>query len=45
MVDYGESDKMMKISGKMAKSDIYKESSSNISFFIQEIYQTRHFWS
>ena len=38
MVDFGESDKMIKISEKMDKSDIYKEfSSSDISFFIQNL--------
>ena len=36
MVDGGDSDKMMKISGKMDKSDTCKGFSSNISFFIQE---------
>ena len=35
MVDLVESGKMIKISGKMDKSDTYKEfSSSDISFFI-----------
>ena len=34
MVDFGESDKMIKISEKMDKSDIYIEF-SDISFFIQ----------
>ena len=33
MVDFGESDKMIKISGKMDKSDTYKGFSSDISFF------------
>ena len=32
MVDFGKSDKLIKISGKMHKSDLYKELSSNISF-------------
>ena len=35
MVDFGKFDKMIKISGKMEKSDIYKEVSSDISFFIE----------
>ena len=35
MVDCGESDKMMKISGKVGKLDTYKRFCSNISFFIQ----------
>ena len=35
MVDYGESDKMMK-SGKVDKSDTYKGFKSNISIFIHE---------
>ena len=39
MVDCGESDKRMKINGKMDKSDNYKEFSSNISFFIQELFE------
>ena len=42
MVHEGESDKM-KISGKMDKSDTYKGFSSDISFFIQEFLQTKHF--
>ena len=33
MVDCGESDKMIKKSGKMDKSDTYKGFSSTISFF------------
>ena len=38
MVDCGESDKMIKISGKMDKLDPYKgDSSVDISFFIQRI--------
>ena len=36
MVDFGESNKMMKISGKLDKSDSYNGFSYNISFFIQE---------
>ena len=36
---------MIKISGKMDKSDTYKEFSNNISFFIQEFLQTKHFLS
>ena len=34
MVDFGESDKMIKISRKVDKSNIYNGFSSNISFFI-----------
>ena len=34
MVDFGKSEKMIKISGKMDKSDTYKEFSINISVFI-----------
>ena len=34
MVDCGESDKMVKISGKMDKSDTYKGLISDISYFI-----------
>ena len=34
MVDFGESDKMIKISGKVDKSKTYNEFSSNILFFI-----------
>ena len=34
MIDCGESDEMMKISEKVAKSDTYKGFSNNISFFI-----------
>ena len=35
MVDFGESDKMIKINGKVDKSNSYNGFSSNISFFIQ----------
>ena len=35
MVDFRESDKMKKISGKVDKSNTYNGFSSNISFFIQ----------
>ena len=35
MVDFGESDKMIKISGKVDKSNTYYEFTRNISFFIQ----------
>ena len=35
MVDFGESDKMIKIRGKADKSNTYNGFSSNISFFIQ----------
>ena len=34
MVGFGESDKMIKISGKMDKSNIYNGFSGNTSFFI-----------
>ena len=34
MVECGESDKMIKISGKMHKSDTYKGFRTDISFFI-----------
>ena len=43
MVDFGETDKMIKINGKMDKSDTYNGFSSNISFFIQEFLQNDHF--
>ena len=33
MVDFSESDKMMKISGKVVKSNTYNGFSSNVSFF------------
>ena len=36
MVDFGESDKMIRISGNMDGSDIYTELSGDISFFIEE---------
>ena len=35
MVNFGKSDKMIKISGKVNKSNTYNGLSSNISFFIQ----------
>ena len=35
MVDSGKSDEMIKISGKVDKSNIYNGFSSNILFFIQ----------
>ena len=35
MVDFGESDKMMKIREKVDKSNIYNMFSHDISFFIQ----------
>ena len=35
MVDLGESDKMIKISGKVDKSNTYNEFNHNILFFIQ----------
>ena len=44
MVDFGEFDKMIKISRKMDKSDSYNRFSSNISFFIHEFLQTKHFF-
>ena len=34
MVDFGESDKMIKISGKVDKSNAYNGFSGKISFFI-----------
>ena len=36
MVDFGKSDKMIKISGKVDKSNAFNGFSGNISFFIQE---------
>ena len=36
MVDFRESDKMIKISGKMDKSNTYNRFSSDISFFFFE---------
>ena len=35
MVDFGESDKMIKIRGKVDKLNTYNRFSSNILFFIQ----------
>ena len=35
MVDFGESDKLIKISGKVDKLNTYNGFSSNISVFIQ----------
>ena len=35
MVDFGESDKMIKINGKVDQPNTYNGFSSNISFFIQ----------
>ena len=35
---------MIDISGKMDKSDSYKEFSTDILFFIQEFLQTEHFF-
>ena len=35
MVDFGEPDKMIKISGSVDKSNCYNGFSSNISLFIQ----------
>ena len=35
MVDFGKSDKMIKLSGKVTESNTYNGFSSNISFFIQ----------
>ena len=43
MIDFGESDKVIKISRKVDKSDTYKGLSSNISIFIREFLQTNHF--
>ena len=34
MVDFGESDNMIRISGKVNKSNTYNEFRGNISFFI-----------
>ena len=34
MVDFGESDKMIKISGKVDKSNTYNGFNGNISFFV-----------
>ena len=34
MVDFGKSDKMIKINGKVDKSNVYDWFSGNISFFI-----------
>ena len=34
MVDFGESDKTIKISGKVDKPNTYNKFNSNISFFI-----------
>ena len=42
MVDHDESDKIMKISEKVDKSDTYKGFSSDISLLIQEFHQTKH---
>ena len=38
MIDFGKSDKMMKISGKVDKSNAYNGFSSNTSFFIQSLF-------
>ena len=35
---------MIKISGKMDESDTYNELNSNISIFVQEFLQTKHFF-
>ena len=43
MVDFGESDQMIKVSGKMEKSDTYKKFSRDISSFISKFLQTKHF--
>ena len=40
MLDFGEADKMIKIKGKMDKTDTYKGLSSDISSFIQEFLLT-----
>ena len=37
MIDFGEFDKMIKISGKVGKLNIYNEFSGNILFFIHKI--------
>ena len=44
MVDCSESDKTIKIRGKMDKSDTCNGFCINISFFIQEFLQTKHFF-
>ena len=36
MVDFGKSEKMIKISGKVDKSNTYNGFSNNISFFVLE---------
>ena len=36
MIDFGESDKMIRISEKVEKSNTYNVFSSNISFFIHK---------
>ena len=43
MVHFGESDKMIKISGKVDKWNTYNEFGSNISFFKEELLQTNFF--
>ena len=35
MVDFGQSDKMINVSGKLDKLNTYNRFSSDISFFIQ----------
>ena len=47
MVDFGESDREIKISGKVDKSSTYNGFISNISFFIhgKKILQIKHFKS
>ena len=42
-VDLGESDKIIKVIGKMNKLDTFKGVSTDISLFIQEFLQTKHF--
>ena len=37
MVDFGEFNEMIKISGKIDKSDTYNRFRRNISFFIQDL--------
>ena len=44
MVDWDESDKMMKISQKVDISDSYKGFGRNISFFIQDFHHTIYFF-
>ena len=40
MIDFGESDKMIKISRKVDKSNTYNGFSRNISFFIYTVWRS-----